>query len=266
MPLLKISGLGTTTLIIAALTIAASGFTAPISGPRFIYSDLAAHMAESQNAFSLAPSGLQGVKFTAKIVYGNQFELRKISEDFGKTYRFQYANVEIARPFKIRVESVVDDQSVLVIGNGPSVLYKVPRAGIHSSQNIENQPGRRQTFLDFGMITPELSEFFNSKFVRKDRATGDDVYDLTYRNKAAKDTTRYRIWINPERHNVDRREWYGQVGEYRAAFVYSGPKKIDGIWVPTDVTVTNSDGKKAGEMKMVNIDVNPKFSDSDFKV
>lgn len=221
--------------------------------------------SEPASAFALAPANLHSVSFTAKITYGNQHELRKISEDFGKTYRFQYAKVKMEAPFKIRVESVVEDQSVLVIGDGDNVLYKVPRAGIHSQQNLLNQPGRRQTFLDFGLLNRDLGDFFASKFVRKDRATGDDVYDLTYRRAAAKDTTRYRIWINPERHMVDRKEWYGQIAEFRAAFTYTDAKRVDGVWVPTKLSVSNADGKLAGQMSMVDVQVNPDLPASTFK-
>lgn len=222
--------------------------------------------ALSHNLQELVPSRLDSISFVAKIASGNQRELRKISEDLGKSYRFDHANVDIQVPFKIRVESVVDNESVVVTGNGDVQELRVPKAGIHSRQNIRTQPGRRQTFLDFGLIAPGFNHFFDSKFVRVDRATQDDVYDLTYGGAGADDTTRFRIWFNPSRKMVDRKEWYGQAGQLRATFFYLNPVELDHIWVPTELQVRNAEDKLAGVMKFERIRVNPTLSSSLFKI
>ena len=209
---------------------------------------------------------LHTVSFRAKIVLSNQHELSKISEDFGKTYRFDYADVDLKDPFKYRIMSVVQGSSVLAIGNGHEIMFKVPRAGISKKENIAMSPGRQQTFADFGFLTPSLREFFNFKFIRIDKATHDQVYDLSYESEPrTHDTTRFRIWVNPKTHLIDQKQWYGQMGDYRATFIYLHPVKIDGVWVPTELQVKDSDGKLAGEMKYEDIRVNRPLPDSLFK-
>lgn len=207
---------------------------------------------------------LHDVSFKAVIVKGNQSELRKINADFGQAYRFDYANVKLKEPFMLRVESVVEDQSVLVIGNGARVLYRVPRANIKSRQNLSNSPGRRQTFLDFGLLTPSLFDsLFDAKFIRNDRATGDIVFDITYQ-PGLKDTSRHRVWVDPDRHIVAKSEWYNQGGVLLATFFYESPKKINGVWVPTRLTVKNAEGALAGQTDYQNVEVNTGLASSLF--
>lgn len=214
----------------------------------------------------LVQSRLHDISFKAAIVVSNQHELSKISEDFGRTYRFDYAKVQMKEPFQYRIESVVQGSSVLAEGNGHEIMFKVPRAGISRRENVSMAPGRQQTFADFGILTPSLSEFFNFKFLRLDRATGDDVFDLTYESAPrSHDTTRFRIWVNPHTHLIDQKQWYGQMGEYRATFYFLHPKKVDGVWVPTELEVKNSDGALAGEMRFENIKVNTELPSSLFK-
>ncbi len=214
----------------------------------------------------LVPHRLSSISFTAKVLMGNQAELRKISEDFGKAYRFDHAQIDMETPFKVRVTSIVQNESIIEIGNGNRVEYRIPRAGVHTVQNIVNQPGRRLTFLDYGLVSKGFETFFDSRFVRVDRATHDDVFDLTYANKEAKDTSRFRIWINPSRQMVDRKEWYGQGGQLRATFYYKNPSEYDHIWVPTMLVVRNAEDRLAGEMKFEKIKVNPYLKPSLFGI
>jgi len=209
---------------------------------------------------------LHSMSLKAAVVVGNQYELKKISEDFGKNYAFEYANVEIEDPFKLRIESVVQGQSLLAIENGDHLLYRVPHIGLNKRENLSTAPGRRQSFLDFGLISEAMAtSFFNSKFIRLDRATGDDVFDLTYASAPrTRDTTRFRVWVDPVKHYVTRREWYGQLGDFRATFYYSNPKEFDGVWIPTILEVKNADDKLAGKLKYENVKVNVSFPESEF--
>lgn len=205
---------------------------------------------------------LHDLTFKLVIEEHNSRELKKINRDFSQSYQVDYAIVHIKDPFMLRVDSTIDGQTAVAITNGAKVKYRIPRAGINLNQDVTDQPGRRQTWLDFGLLTPSVvDEFFLPKFIRNDRATGDRVYDLTYRNVAtSKDTTRYRVWIDPNRGTIDKREWYGQLGEFRATFEYVSPVKIGGIYIPTEIIVKNADGKLAGKSKILNIKVNQGIS------
>ncbi|MFX4918095.1 hypothetical protein ABTB83_19165, partial [Acinetobacter baumannii] len=92
-----------------------------------------------------------------------------------------------------------------------------------TKENLAKSPGKRQTWLDFGIVTPALfSGLFDAKFVRNDRETGAVVFDLTY-PASLDDSSRQRVFIDPVKKVVHRREWYGQDGKLKAIFTYESP-------------------------------------------
>lgn len=209
-------------------------------------------------------TNLEDASFAARVVKADQKELRKINEDFGASYRFESTNIKYKEPFKLRIEAKVDDSNILFILNGVTQYIKVPRSKVNIKTNLADKPGRRQTALDFGMLTPSLFDgLFQAKFVRTDRATGNAVFDLTYLAKFD-DTTRHRIWIDPEKKYVTKREWYNQPGRQIATFYYEAPKLENGVWLPTKLTVKNVEDKVAGITTYDAIKVNTGLADSLF--
>lgn len=201
--------------------------------------------------------------FTLRVVRANQSELRKINKDFGESYRFEKTDVKIKEPFKIRMSAKVEDTNVLFILNGSTRLFSF--AGLKKRENLEDEPGKRQTSLDFGLVTPSLFEdLFVAKFVRKDRATNDYVYDFNY-NPRLKYRSWYRVWLDPDKKYITKKEWYRRDRQL-ATFFYSDPKNFDGVWVPTHMTVKNVEDKTAGETTIDNLKVNTGLSDDLFKL
>ncbi|MCX7800894.1 MAG: outer membrane lipoprotein-sorting protein [Fimbriimonadales bacterium] len=209
---------------------------------------------------------LRDVSFTAQVVAGYQDELAKINRDFGNSYRVKATRVLAKEPFMIRLESRVGDTEVRYILNGTTRVYSIPRARVNQREDLSEAPGKRQSFLDFGLVTPSMvGGLFEARFVRVDRATGGLVFDLTYLKKWD-DTSRHRIWVDREKRYVFRREWYSQSGRLMATFFHENPIELNGIWLPTRVTVRNAEGKVAGIMQYVDLRVNAGLSDSLFSV
>lgn len=203
-------------------------------------------------------------KVTARVKMGNQKELAKINSDFGLSYRFKYSNIQIKEPWKFRAESEIEDSKLVVTQNGMRQKFDTPI--YRGTQELSTKPGRLRTMLEFGILTPSLfNDFFNAKFIRLDRATNDVVFDLTYVDWR-KDNTRYRIWIDPEKRFITKREWYGQTGEFRATFYYENPKLINGVWAPTTSSVKNADGAMAGSLNYENLKINVGVPDSVFRI
>lgn len=177
----------------------------------------------------------------------DQRELQKINKDFAQSYRFKTVSVYVREPWMMRLESEVDDMKVYFIINGPTKVYKVPQAKISAKENVAKAPGKRQSAFDFGVITPSMfKDFFVAKFVRKERGTNELVFDLTYETKLD-DSSRHRVWIDPETKLVSKREWYSQNGGHlMATFLYENPKKVGTVWLPTKLSVKNSENKVAG--------------------
>ncbi|HVL38940.1 MAG TPA: outer membrane lipoprotein-sorting protein [Fimbriimonadaceae bacterium] len=227
----------------------------------------AASIAQASASISdVYQRNFQDASFTARVVTGNQAELQKINKDFGASYRFKFTHVKIKEPFKLRLESEVDDTQAVMVLNGPTQLLRVPRIRFSQKTNLADEAGRRQTLLDFGVLTPSLFEdLFQAKFVRVDRATNDLVFDITFHPKYD-NTTRHRVWIDREKRVVSKREWYNQHGRQLATFFYENPKQIAGVWFPTQVTVRNMENKVAGVTEYTNLKVNSGLSEDLFKV
>jgi outer membrane lipoprotein-sorting protein len=220
----------------------------------------------SQNIDSYVQKNFDDASLTARVKYANQKELVKINDDFGKSYRVPYTDIKVKEPFKLRLETNVEDTKVLYIINGPKLLIRIPRIKVNSRQDLSKSPGRRQTLLDFGILTPSLfNGLFQAKFVRLDRATNDVVFDVTYPT-ALDDTSRHRIWVDPQKKYVTKREWYSQKGKQLATFYYNDPVSVDGVWMPTKMQVKNVDGALAGETYYTGLKVNQGLSDSLFSV
>ena len=208
--------------------------------------------------------GFQDASFTARILRGDQPELAKINKDFGQSYRFQYTTVKMKEPFMLRLETNVDDTDITFVINGAHKMFRIPKARLVQREDLSKAPGRRQTALDFGLLPPSLfKDLYDATFVRIDRASGAYVFDVTYK-KNLEDTSRSRLWIDPERHYIVKREWYNQVGRQLATFFYDKPRQISGVWLPTRLTVKNVDNKVAGVTQYDGIKVNTGLDDALF--
>ncbi len=210
-------------------------------------------------------SDLHDATFVARVLKADQRELSKINTDFGQSYRFETTTIHIKEPFKLRIDAKVDDTSLLYIENGPIQLIKIPRVSIRQRSDLSNKPGRRQTPFDFGLLTPALFEdFYQARFVRTDRATGEPVFDITYVPHLG-DTSRSRIWVDATHRIISKREWYGQDGHQEATFYYTNPERVNGVWLPTRLEVKNIDSAVAGITRYESIKVNTGLPDSEFE-
>ncbi len=219
----------------------------------------------STNIQSYIQTGFRDATFTAKAQSGNQHELGKISKDFGMSYRFSSTNLSIKEPFKFRADSVLDDTKLAVIQNGMTEKFNTPI--YRGTQDLSKAPGRVHTPLEFGILTPSMfNDFFTARFVRMDRSSGDAVFDITF-VPSLRDSSRFRVWIDPQKKYTTKREWYGQGrGILKATFIYDEPRQIDGMWVPTRSTVKNADNITAGTLVYQGLKLNQDLSDSLFKV
>ena len=228
---------------------------------------LAAAIGQSVSISDVYQSGLKDATFTATVDKAVIKELKKINNDFASSYRVKSTSVQLKEPFKMRLESNVEGNSITFILNGSSRLFKVSPAGIKQRENLAKSPGKRQTLFDYGLLTPSLfSNFFVASFVRTERGSGDAVFDVTY-IKSLDDTTRHRIWVDVDKKFVTKREWYSQNGGHlMATFTYSNPKQYGSVWIPTKLSVSNADRAFAGSLNYSNIKVNTGLSESIFSV
>lgn len=209
----------------------------------------------------------KSARFEATVGSARQSELRKINTDFAQTYRFKRSDVWLKDSFKIRMETKIDDMAVFMVVNGSMRKFSVPKAGINITKELADEPGQRQTALDFGLLPPSLFEdFFVGTYVRTDRRTGEYVFDITH-NPKTKYTARHRIWVDPKKKAITKKQWYAHRGGHlMATFEYSDHVLQNGVWFPTKLTVKNADNKLAGTTTYKNVKVNLSISNDLFKI
>jgi outer membrane lipoprotein-sorting protein len=209
---------------------------------------------------------LEDATFVARVAKGNQAELAKITKDFGNSYRVKSVKSFLKEPLKMRLETSVEDSQVTYIINDFVRYFKVPRIRINSKEDLKNSPGKMQTVMDYGVLTPSLfQQLFSAKYIRTDRASGDYVFDLTYKKPRFDDTSRHRVWIDPQKRVMSKREWYNQHGRQLATFLYEDPINRDGVWFPSRGVVKNMDGQVAGVIEYDSVKVNTGLAESLFK-
>jgi outer membrane lipoprotein-sorting protein len=217
-------------------------------------------------ADDIVQKAFKDATFVVRVEKGDQAELSKISRDFGASYRFRVVTAYVKEPLKMRLETSVDDTQITYIIVDDVRHFRIPRAKINSSEDLKDKPGKMQTPLDYGIITPAvIDRLFTAKFIRTERGTGEYVFDLTYQRPRFSDTSRHRIWVDPKKRIVTRRDWFGQDGRQMGTFFYEEAKHQGGVWFPSRGIVRNMDGKVAGIVEYEKVKVNTNLPDSLFK-
>lgn len=208
----------------------------------------------------------QDAQYTTKILNANFAELGKIDDDYSSQYRFKEMKVMLKEPFKIRLETKIQDATVQMISNGFKVTYRIPRNNFSTTQDMQKSIGRLQTLMEFGVVTSSvLRDIFDAKYVRTDRESGDYVFDLTYKARFD-NSSRHRIWVDPQKRYITKREWWGQGKSPRlkAIFIFEEPEGSGGVWIPSKLTVKNVDNKVAAVTKSTDVKINQGIPDSIF--
>jgi len=209
-------------------------------------------------------SKLEDLSFTASIETAIRKELKKINKDFAFSYEAEGIRVLYKEPLKLKVSTLYNGQEAVYVIKGDTKYYHVPRLNLKRKDNIAEEPGKRQTLLDFGLITKSMKEsFLNGNYVRTD-SDGNYVFDLRYQYK--KDYTRFRVWVDPQKKYIVKKMWYNQHGELMATFEYSEPVHVNSVWFPGKIVVKNAEGKLAGISRISNVKVNTGIPDSEFSL
>jgi hypothetical protein len=220
--------------------------------------------AQSQDINDYVQTRLLDLRATVRQQTANQRELEKINKDFANSYRIKQMTARYKEPSKMRLESKLGVVNVLYIINGN---YKHVSAGpIKHTDDISNAPGKRQSLMDFGILTPSFMKLINAKFLRYDQEGGVryPVFELTWAN--SDDTSKHIVWMDGKTRTVVKRQWYNQQGKLMATFYYKNPlEAAPGIWVPTRVEVYNAEGKLGGVTTYVDLHVNEGLPDSLFQ-
>ena len=108
---------------------------------------------QSKDIESYCQPGLRDLAFTGKVVKAKVSEAAKIDNDYKRNLSFQNFKVVAKEPFKLRLDMQADDTTFVYLVNGNTQVTRIPKLKINQKVDVTNEPGRKQTFLEFGMLT-----------------------------------------------------------------------------------------------------------------
>ena len=200
---------------------------------------------------------------TAVVVFVDKEELKKISKSTAQSFDLKEAKILYKYPDKLKMTGKVGLLRVELIKNGDIQIIRVPALKISRKDDFDDEPQRRQTPLDIGIISDAMWRDFDITFEGEKTIGGVRQIILHLKRKTVNRTQ--RIWIDADTLRLAKREKYDAEGKLKDRFIFTDSKKIEGIWVPGRIEAHTSSGKIAGITEYRGVKINTGISDSEFK-
>lgn len=219
--------------------------------------DLRSIVAQNTRSF-------RDISLTCRVTYANQAELRKIGKDFGKSYEFKTTRVYFKAPNKMKIEGKLGMIGAKIVMDGNRKATIIPALRISKKEDVSDEPHKRQTDLDLGIVTESLWRDYHVLSVSSERVGSRQVYRVVFIRDNAREK-KHVAWIDGDYLKLLKIEKYESDGSLKARYLYSNHALVGNIvWVPRRVDVYSPDGKLAGTSVYENISVNTNIPDSEF--
>ena len=222
----------------------------------------AVSLSEVRSRIQQATAGFRDLRMDVEIAFADQKELAVIGKDYGRAYEFKRSQLVFKDPdrFKMTARAGLVNVTYIVTGD----MKRVKAGLIKKTDDIGDEPHKKQNALDVGIVTDSLWQFFNVEGVRTENLNGVPCYVLTLSLANSPQKKQY-IWVDTKDLKLLRREKREADGSLRVRYVYSGHRKVNGIWVPGEQRVFNGNGRLGGTSVYSNIRINSGVSDSEFR-
>lgn len=207
--------------------------------------------------------------FTATLstIHANERELGKISKDGAMLYKLSDVTMRYKEPNKVRIEGNLEGAKGLYVYSGNTQWVSIPRIKLKTKRVYDDEPGKRKSLIDVGIVSDYYLGYTNVSFVREATVDGVPCAVFETHYKGNKDTSHQVLYIDPKTKVVRKREAYSQAGKFQATYFYKDVKEVaPGIWFPTVVEAQNVDRVLAGSTAYKDIKVNTGLSDDLFKL
>lgn len=218
--------------------------------------------ADVRGKIEQATRGLKDLTITGKVTYCNMDALRKIGQDFQRSYEIKSTTVQYKSPDKFKISGKLGMISGYIVINGDS---KVTHFIFSQRENIKDKPHKRQADFDMGVVSESIWRDYVVTSAETDKIAGEPMFRISMVRSNARDK-KIICWVDAENIRLVKVEKFEDDGTLKSKFVYSGHKKVDCVWVPTRVDIYNGDGEHAATSTYDNIKVNTGIPDSVFKI
>jgi hypothetical protein len=213
-----------------------------------------------------AQPNVRDIRATVLVDKKSDDALREIGKDEPKGYGIKRSQFSLKEPDKVRVEGKYGLISILYVINGDRKMRST--LGVRKVKNIATRPGERYTALDLGILTPQVVNRLESRFLRFETRGTKKLPVFEVRFKGEPGGARPNILtIDPTtRTVVERLEMYRTQNRPKRRFVYLNPVRYaDGVWLPSRVELYSPSGKLGATSQYVDVTVNGGLSDSLFQ-
>jgi hypothetical protein len=153
---------------------------------------------------------------------------------------------------------VNDDQRSFAVGQGKKV----------SHQDLSSNPAKRFFLFEFcGILTTDIFDTMRARYVKQEPVGDVDtlVYDLTY--WGLDDGPYHRIWIDPDRRLIIKRESFGPDSKLKRITLYKQPTQVGtNLWLPSLVELQDGNHKAIATVKITKPVANHGILDSVFTI
>ena len=213
---------------------------------------------------------LDDMRAELHVAYTNQDELKKIGEDFARSFGFKKIAIAYKAPDKMRYESShISYAKVVVITAGFRKSVGIPSLHLHKRMNIDpGDLGKKQYPVDFGIASGDMWVDWTASYQGIDSVDGHSCYVLKLVNdKSKKRESHMKIWIDRSLWVPRRLDKVRYEGDLKSSTLYKDFKLVNGkAMVPYRIEIHSPSGKLAGVLEYDKANININIPDSDFKI
>lgn len=210
-----------------------------------------------------AEAGIRDIRAEMVIESANKGNVSGMGEGYSDILRLQKGVISYKSPDKLRMDGYARGIKASYIQNGYKKL--ILAAMIRQSEDLKNQPGKRQDTLDLGFLSSRL---WVDNIVTIVKTEKSGVVELKFDPKAGgKDKRHDSVWVDPKTLKVSKRQKYRGSGEMRVRYTYSDFEMLNGkLPIATTSTMYTPSGDKLGTVTYKNVKTNAGLADSLFSM
>ncbi|MBI2843797.1 MAG: outer membrane lipoprotein-sorting protein [Armatimonadetes bacterium] len=202
--------------------------------------------------------------FAAEVVEKDKRVLNKMDKRLSLSYEFSKARVWFRVPYSTRIDGTLGMVKAQLTTTDKLSILRIPSVRYSKKEDISQDPAKKQTALDLGVLTPQFFKDYEVKLLPEDETRpGLLVLELRQSDPGSSIRT---LWVDPERLRVVRMEKRRPDGRLVAAYMYLKYEKFNGkLWVPSRVELHGEDDKLAAALELKDIKVDTDIPDSMFE-
>lgn len=204
------------------------------------------------------------ITMSVEVVYKDKKVLDTMDERLRRAYEFSKAKVWFKMPYSTVIEGTIGVLKARLITTDKIFILRVPGLRFSKKEDISDDPTKRQTALDIGILTPQVFTDDTAELLPEDpKHPGLLVIDLMPPKKGS---SIRRIWVDPKEVRLVQMEKRRPNGRVLGTFVYMNHEKFcENLWVPKRVEVRSPEGKLAAALEAKDIKVDSGLSDDLFE-